>query len=157
MRVVVFCGSEMYPFRGYIDAVASHNLGQPMNASTYNDMTLFTFDGLSQEGAANVLPVALDHIMHPLIQDSHFATEVYHVDRDGRQQGVVLSEMSDFAYKERSVRSLSLRQMLYPQSSTYAWEAGGLPQSIESLTTEDVVQYHREFYNYSNLTLLLIG
>ncbi|KAJ1960316.1 hypothetical protein GGI12_003869 [Dipsacomyces acuminosporus] len=155
--MLVFCGSKMYPFRGYIDAVASHNLGQPMNASTFSDMTLFRFGGLSQEGAANVLPVALDHIMHPLIQDSHFATEVYHIDRHGRQQGVVLSEMSDFAYKERSVRSLSLRQMLYAQSSTYAWECGGLPQSIETLTTEEVVRYHREFYNYNNLTLLLVG
>ncbi|KAJ2815290.1 hypothetical protein IWW50_006871, partial [Coemansia erecta] len=65
--------------------------------------------------------------------------------------------MSDFAYKEESVRMHSLRQMLYPPESTYAWEAGGLPQSIESLTTSDVADYHREFYNYNNLTLLLVG
>lgn len=73
---MVFCGSEKYPFRGYIDAVASHNLGQPMNATTYADMTMFTFSGLGQEGAANFLPVALDHVMHPLILDAHFTTEV---------------------------------------------------------------------------------
>ncbi|KAJ2054231.1 hypothetical protein GGH13_008259, partial [Coemansia sp. S155-1] len=72
---MVFCGSEKYPYRGYIDAVSSHNLGQPLNASTYDDMTVFKYVGLSQEGAANVLPVVLDHIMHPLIQDSQFATE----------------------------------------------------------------------------------
>ncbi|KAJ1783367.1 hypothetical protein LPJ67_004745, partial [Coemansia sp. RSA 1938] len=71
----VFCGSEKYPYLGYIDAVASHNLGQPMNASTYPDMTIYKFAGLGQEGAANVLPVVLDHVMHPLIQDNHFATE----------------------------------------------------------------------------------
>ncbi|KAJ1753942.1 hypothetical protein LPJ58_004880, partial [Coemansia sp. RSA 1591] len=74
-HVVVFCGSEKYPYLGYIDAVASHNLGQPMNASTYPDMTIYKFAGLGQEGAANVLPVVLDHVMHPLIQDNHFATE----------------------------------------------------------------------------------
>ncbi|KAJ2849021.1 hypothetical protein IWW36_002930 [Coemansia brasiliensis] len=154
---MVFCGSERFPYLGYIDAVAAHNLGQPMNASTYPDMTMYKFVGLGQEGAANMLPIVLDHVMHPLIQDNHFATEVYHVDQDGRQQGVILSEMSDFAYKEGSVRLHSLRQMLYPLSSTYAWEAGGLPQSIETLTTSDVAEYHREFYNYSNLTLLLVG
>ncbi|KAJ2633519.1 hypothetical protein H4R22_000422 [Coemansia sp. RSA 1290] len=154
---MVFCGSERFPYLGYIDAVAAHNLGQPMNASTYPDMTMYKFAGLGQEGAANMLPIVLDHVMHPLIQDNHFATEVYHVDQDGRQQGVILSEMSDFAYKEGSVRLHSLRQMLYSLSSTYAWEAGGLPQSIETLTTNDVAEYHREFYNYSNLTLLLVG
>ncbi|KAJ2499592.1 hypothetical protein GGI11_007946, partial [Coemansia sp. RSA 2049] len=64
-----------YPYRGYIDVVASQNLGQPMNATTYSDMTIFKFVGLGQEAAANVLPVALDHVMHPLVQDNHFATE----------------------------------------------------------------------------------
>ncbi|KAI7834694.1 hypothetical protein BX661DRAFT_3231 [Kickxella alabastrina] len=73
---LVFCGSEKYPYRGYIDLMASHNLGQPMNAATYRDMTTYKFVGLCQEGAANVLPVALDHIMHPIIHDNHFATEV---------------------------------------------------------------------------------
>ncbi|KAJ1938851.1 hypothetical protein FBU59_004312, partial [Linderina macrospora] len=73
--VVVFCGSKAFPYRGYIDTVASHNLGVPMNATTFNDMTLFKFTGLSQQGAANVLPVALDHIMHPLLLSTHFATE----------------------------------------------------------------------------------
>ncbi|KAJ2034066.1 hypothetical protein H4S03_005228 [Coemansia sp. S3946] len=120
-------------------------------------MTVFKYVGLSQEGAANVLPVVLDHIMHPLIQDSQFATEVYHVDQDGRQQGVVLSEMSDFAYRESAVRSLNLRQLIFPPTSTYAWECGGLPQSIESLSIEEVIDYHKEFYSYSNLTLILIG
>ncbi|KAJ2086706.1 hypothetical protein IW140_001530 [Coemansia sp. RSA 1813] len=128
-----------------------------MNATTYSDMTIFKFVGLGQEAAANVLPVALDHVMHPLIQDSHFATEVYHVDQDGRQQGVVLSEMSEFSYREPSVRSLSLRRMLYPPSSTYAWESGGLLQEIEVLTTHEVEEYHKEFYNYQSLTLLLVG
>ncbi|KAJ1724290.1 hypothetical protein LPJ53_001442 [Coemansia erecta] len=154
---LVFCGSEKYPYRGYLDALASHNLGQPLNASTYKDMTLYKFVGLCQEGAANVLPAVLDHIMHPIIQDNHFATEVYHVDQEGRQQGVVLSEMSDYSYKEESVRSLSLEQMLYQESSTYAWEQGGLPQVIETLTRDEVVRYHAHNYRYSNATLFLIG
>ncbi|KAJ2533286.1 hypothetical protein EV175_007089 [Coemansia sp. RSA 1933] len=67
---------RVHPYRGYIDVAASQNLGQPMNATTYSDMTIFKFVGLGQEAAANVLPVAIDHVMHPLIQDNHFATEV---------------------------------------------------------------------------------
>ncbi|KAJ2388550.1 hypothetical protein GGI05_003760, partial [Coemansia sp. RSA 2603] len=82
---------------------------------------------------------------------------VYHVDQDGRQQGVVLSEMSDYSYKEESVRLLSLEQMLYQESSTYAWEQGGLPQVIETLTRDEVIRYHTENYRYSNATLFLVG
>ncbi|KAJ2727182.1 hypothetical protein GGI07_000066 [Coemansia sp. Benny D115] len=120
-------------------------------------MTLYKFTGLCQEGAANVLPVALDHIMHPIIRDNHFATEIYHIDHNGHQQGVVLSEMSSFPYEEEKMLSLSLMQMLYPESSTYFRVAGGLPQAIETLTRKEVVDYHREFYSYNNATLLLIG
>ncbi|KAJ2597094.1 hypothetical protein EV177_007803 [Coemansia sp. RSA 1804] len=65
--------------------------------------------------------------------------------------------MSEFSYREPSVRSLSLRQMLYPPTSTYAWESGGLLQEIEALTTKEVKEYHDEFYSYQNLTLLLVG
>ncbi|KAJ1870788.1 hypothetical protein LPJ57_005295, partial [Coemansia sp. RSA 486] len=72
---LVFCGSQKHPYRGYIDALASNNLGQPLNASTHKDMTLYKFVGLCQEGAANVLPAVLDHIMHPTLHDNHFATE----------------------------------------------------------------------------------
>ncbi|KAJ2226330.1 hypothetical protein H4R99_006703 [Coemansia sp. RSA 1722] len=154
---LVFCGSQKHPYRGYIDALASNNLGQPLNASTHKDMTLYKFVGLCQEGAANVLPAVLDHIMHPTLHDNHFATEVYHIDHDGRQQGVVLSEMQDFAYKEESARTLSLEQMLYQPSSTYAWAHGGLPQSIETLTRNEVIDYHKLFYNYNNATLILVG
>ncbi|KAJ2318524.1 hypothetical protein GGI00_006575, partial [Coemansia sp. RSA 2681] len=82
---------------------------------------------------------------------------VYHVDQDGRQQGVVLSEMNDFAYRESAVRSLNLRRLIFPAASTYAWECGGLPQSIASLTIDEVIDYHKEFYSYSNLTLILVG
>ncbi|KAJ2770824.1 hypothetical protein IWQ57_002484, partial [Coemansia nantahalensis] len=128
-----------------------------MNATTHNDMTIYKYTGLGQEGAANVLPVALDHLMHPLIQDNHFATEVYHIDQDGQQKGAVLSEMSDVVYTEPLVRSYRLREALYPPSSTYPWMCGGLPRDIQTLTTAEIATYHREYYRYSNLTLLLVG
>ncbi|KAJ1890648.1 hypothetical protein LPJ66_007350, partial [Kickxella alabastrina] len=83
--------------------------------------------------------------------------DVFHVDQNGRQQGVVLSEMSDYEYDEASIRSLSLMQLLYPPESTYFWKHGGMPQVIETLTLADISKYHSEFYNYNNATLLLIG
>ncbi|KAJ1722269.1 hypothetical protein LPJ61_005948, partial [Coemansia biformis] len=82
---------------------------------------------------------------------------VYHIDQDGHQKGAVLSEMSDVVYTESSVRSYRLRQTLYPPSSTYAWICGGLPRDIQSLTTNEILEYHRKYYSYSNLTLLLVG
>ncbi|KAJ1931312.1 hypothetical protein EC988_009830, partial [Linderina pennispora] len=65
--------------------------------------------------------------------------------------------MSDFAFKERSVRSLTLRQNMYPPQSTYSFEAGGLPQSISELTNDEIKEYHAKHYNYGDITLLLVG
>lgn len=43
---------------------------------------------------AEILPVFLDHVLHPTLRDDQYVTEVYHVDGEGKQQGVVFSEMA---------------------------------------------------------------
>ncbi|KAJ1941049.1 hypothetical protein FBU59_003619, partial [Linderina macrospora] len=65
--------------------------------------------------------------------------------------------MCDFAFKESAVRSLNLRQNMYPPRSTYSFEAGGLPQSITELSNGEVKEYHSKYYGYGDITLLLVG
>lgn len=40
-----------------------------------------------------MLPVYVDHILHPTITDAGFVTEVYHINGAGEDAGVVYSEM----------------------------------------------------------------
>jgi Zn-dependent M16 (insulinase) family peptidase len=44
-------------------------------------------------GLIKLLPVFLDHVVHPTLTDESFTTEIYHVDGEGKQNGVVFCEM----------------------------------------------------------------
>ncbi|ORX68692.1 hypothetical protein DL89DRAFT_293904 [Linderina pennispora] len=76
-----------------------------------------------------MLPVFLDHVLHPLLSDDQFVTEVYHFDADGKERGVVFSEM---VMRENG-------------------------RDIATLTNQEVIDYHRKFYDANNITVLLVG
>lgn len=45
------------------------------------------------EGFLKMLPIYVDHILHPTITDAGFVTEVHHINGEGEDAGVVYSEM----------------------------------------------------------------
>lgn len=57
---------------------------------------------------AEILPVFLDHVLHPTLRDDQYVTEVYHVDGEGKQQGVVFSEMAARENSEADLVCVSL-------------------------------------------------
>jgi Zn-dependent M16 (insulinase) family peptidase len=40
-----------------------------------------------------MLPIYVDHILHPTMTDDGFVTEVHHINGEGEDAGVVYSEM----------------------------------------------------------------
>jgi hypothetical protein len=49
-----------------------------------------------------MLPVYVDHILYPRLTESSFVTEVFHINKDGKDAGVVYSEVQgceDFEFK----------------------------------------------------------
>ena len=44
-------------------------------------------------GFLHILPVYLDHILHPNLREQDYLTEVHHINGEGRDAGVVYSEM----------------------------------------------------------------
>ncbi|KAG0304746.1 hypothetical protein BGZ98_005089, partial [Dissophora globulifera] len=58
------------------------------------DYTGYTIATAGRDGMAEILPVFLDHVLHPTLRDDQYVTEVYHIDGEGKQQGVVFSEMA---------------------------------------------------------------
>eukprot|EP00919_Chromeraceae_sp_WS-2016_P036378 GHVR01086351.1.p1 GENE.GHVR01086351.1~~GHVR01086351.1.p1 ORF type:complete len:386 (+),score=86.46 GHVR01086351.1:523-1680(+) len=51
----------------------------------------------------------------------------------------------------------TLYRMLYPDGCSYAREQGGLLSDLRSLSNEDVINYHRYYYHWNNLTIIVIG
>ena len=155
---MVFCGSQSYPKKGYLDALANVAIANGTNAYTAEDHTCYNFTSASSEGLLAVLPVYLDHICRPILSNKHFKTEVFHVDVDlGKKSGVVYSEMTGRALTEADLLDLRMRQLIYGKSSPLALECGGKPFDIESLSIQKIQEYHRHYYHPSRLSILITG
>ncbi|KAG9065753.1 hypothetical protein KI688_002046 [Linnemannia hyalina] len=94
---------------------------------------------------------------HTLEHYDQYVTEVYHVDGEGKQQGVVFSEMAARENSEADLLDLALRRLLYPDSQTYYYECGGLTAEIPKMTNDDIREYHEKFYHPSNMTIVVAG
>ncbi|KAF9585275.1 hypothetical protein BGW38_003101 [Lunasporangiospora selenospora] len=154
---LVFCGSKNYPDRGYLDSLANRCLSTGTNAYTTEDHTGYTIATAGRDGMAEILPVFLDHVLHPTLRDDQYVTEVYHVDGEGKQQGVVFSEMASRENSEADLLDLGLRRLLYPKSQTYYHECGGLTPEIPKMSNQDIRDYHQKFYQPSNMAVVVTG
>ena len=90
---MIFLGSEEYPYSGVLDLLANKVYAAGTNAWTDVDNTTYTISTAEKHGFLQLLPIYLDHIFYPLLNESGFITEVYHVDGEGKDSGVVYSEM----------------------------------------------------------------
>lgn len=154
---LVFCGSRSLPFRGYLDNLASRCLSTGTNAYTSEDHTCYEIQTAGAEGMRNIFPVFLDHILNPTLRDRQFMTEVYHVDGQGKEQGVVFCEMASRENTEADLLDLELRRLIYNGESTYSFECGGLTKHIAKLTNKDVIDYHQKYYNMDNIAAIICG
>lgn len=105
----------------------------------------------------SLLPVFADHVFFPTLTDSGFVTEIYHVDGEGNDAGVVYCEMQAIENEARSIAYLELRRLLYPGGCGYASETGGLMADIRTLTLERIKKYHMDYYRPDNACLIVTG
>jgi len=137
--------------------VAFRNLATGTNAYTDVHHTAYTLTTAGTEGTLALLPVFLDHVLYPTITDAGFVTEVYHVDGEGAEAGVVFSEMQAIENESGSVAYLALRKALYPGACGYAMETGGIMSLIRSLTVEQIREYHGAYYRPDNCFIVVAG
>ena len=87
----VFMGSRLFPPR-VLDVLANRSMADGSNAYTDTDTTVYTVETAGGEGMLRFLPVYLDHLLHPLLTDAAFKTEVHSINGEGRDVGVVCVE-----------------------------------------------------------------
>eukprot|EP00698_Gefionella_okellyi_P019046 TRINITY_DN5785_c0_g1_i2.p1 TRINITY_DN5785_c0_g1~~TRINITY_DN5785_c0_g1_i2.p1 ORF type:complete len:413 (-),score=81.29 TRINITY_DN5785_c0_g1_i2:106-1344(-) len=153
---LVFMGSKQIPYKGYLDTLATRCITTGTNAWTDQTHTAYTVCTAGPEGMLSILPVYLDHIIHPSLSDSAFVTEVYHVDGSGKEQGVVFCEMQGRENSQADLKDAHLNKLMYPKSG-YSKNSGGLTSEIAKLTNAEIQQYHAAMYRPSNTTVILSG
>ncbi|KAI1310239.1 hypothetical protein EDD11_003855 [Mortierella claussenii] len=154
---LVFLGSELYPYKGVLDGLANRALANGTNAWTDVDHTAYTIATAGSEGFLNIMPIYIDHILYPTMTEAAYYTEVHNINGDGENAGVVYSEMQGRENNASSIMDLRRQRIMYPESSGYRYETGGLMSNLRLLKAEKIRQYHRDYYRPDNLCLIISG
>ena len=176
--LVSFYFSEDYPYKEVLDLLANRCLADRTNAWTDTDHTCYTVYTAGSGGFLNILPIYMDHILHPLLRKEDFMTEVHHINGDGDDAGVVYSEMQvvikhkidnyeetlknpffqGVENKPSSIIYFDLIKQIYPGNSSYTSQTGGRLKAIrESTTIEKVRAYHQKYYRPENMYITITG
>ncbi|XMA09510.1 hypothetical protein WAI453_002301 [Rhynchosporium graminicola] len=153
---LVFMGSRSYQYKGLLDKLASRSYSNT-NAWTATDHTAYTLDTAGWEGFAQILPVYLEHVILPTLTDEGCYTEVWHIDGEGNDAGVVYSEMQGVQNNGPEIIDIRARRLLYPENVGFRYETGGLMENLRVLTPERIREFHKEMYQPKNLCLVLVG
>jgi Zn-dependent M16 (insulinase) family peptidase len=156
---LVFLGSEDYPYAGVLDILANKIYASGTNAWTDVDNTTYTLSTAEKQGFMQLLPIYLDHIFYPLLNESGYLTEVYHVNGDAEDAGVVYSEMQSVENEDETVVEKALHRAMYPNVDCgYRYETGGVMKNLrESTTYAKVRAYHKRMYRADNVAIVVAG
>lgn len=153
---LIFMGSKSYQYKGLLDKLSSRAYSGT-NAWTATDHTAYTLETAGWDGFAQILPVYLEHILLPTITDEAVVTEVWHIDGEGNDAGVVYSEMQATQSRSSEIMDLKARRLIYPQDVGFRYETGGMTEALRVLTPKRIRQFHRDMYQPRNLCLIIVG
>ncbi|KAF2454784.1 metallopeptidase [Lineolata rhizophorae] len=151
-----FMGSKSYKYKGVLDQLATRAYSFT-NAWTSTDHTAYTLHTAGWAGFAQILPVYLEHVLFPTLTDAGCYTEVHHIDGEGKDAGVVYSEMQAVQNTQQELMELRARRLIYPEGNGFRYETGGMMEALRVLTAERIREFHGAMYQPKNLCLVLIG
>ncbi|CAL8101747.1 unnamed protein product [Orchesella dallaii] len=158
LQHMIWHGSRRYPHSGLYHRVANKCFAVCHDISPEKDHACYKFTTAGTKGFASFLPVFIDHIFNPLLQETAFITEVYHIDGDGRDGGRCFKDMKTIENDPDELSFLSLRQLVFGPNSGYGFSHTGKSSQFRSECNLDKVRkFHDEYYHTSNCCLIVVG
>ncbi|CRG96231.1 insulinase, putative [Plasmodium gallinaceum] len=155
---LIFLGSHKYPYKGLLDFLAYKCLSEGTNAWTSIDHTSYTIETFGIEGFCNILPIYLDFILNPTLEDDVFLSEVHHIFENGAHNGVVYSEMKSIENNCENIVERTMITNLYPNDkSGYRYETGGTLDGLRKTNNNRVREYFKKFYKLNNFAIIIFG
>ena len=166
----VLCGSEKFPVKEPFVNLLKTSMQTFLNAMTFGDKTLYPVASTNDQDLMNLADVYMDAVLHPDIYRKRqvFEQEGWHLEvadaeegqaEAGRQltyKGVVSTEMKGALSDPTSVLYDQLQASLFPDTP-YAFESGGTPEAIPTLTYEHYLEEHERHYRLDNSYIVLYG
>ena len=160
----VLAGSEKYPLKDTFNELAKGSLQTFINAFTYPDKTIYPVASQNRTDFFNLARVYTDLVLRPRLLKETFCQEGHHLEFEDSEDiksnltisGIVYNEMKGVYSSPNALMYKPIQQGLYP-NTTYAFDSGGDPQIIPSLTYEGFKEFHRTFYSPANARFFLYG
>ncbi len=156
----VLCGSQNYPLKDSFIVLAQGSLQTFLNAMTYPDKTLYPASSTNRRDYFNLMAVYGDAVFRPLLSPWIFRQEGWRHEFDDEGKlainGVVYNEMKGEYSSMESIAGDWIGRSVLP-AGPYAYDSGGDPAVIPTLTHEDLVAFHRSHYCPANCRVFLCG
>jgi hypothetical protein len=160
----VLAGSERYPVKDAFNELSRGSLQTFINAFTYPDKTVYPVASQVRTDFFNLARVYTDLVLKPRILRETFLQEGHHFtfEDPGETQsaltvsGIVFNEMRGAYSSPDTLMYKALQEGLYPDTP-YAFDSGGDPDVIPSLTYEQLRDFHRLYYSPANARFFLYG
>ncbi|MDR1972565.1 MAG: insulinase family protein [Treponema sp.] len=158
----VLCGSERYPCKDAFPLLEQGSLQTYLNAWTFSDKTVYPSSSVNRQDYFNLMSVYGDSVFHPLLSEYTFMQEGHRLSlSEGKGEklsitGVVYNEMKGAYSSQDSYAALWSVKSLFPDT-IYAYDSGGDPEQIPSLSWEDLREFHRRRYSPANCRIFLAG
>ena len=157
------CGSRKYPVKDPFVELCKGSLNTFLNAMTYPDKTVYPVASCNETDFKNIMDVYMDAVFYPNIYDRPqiFKQEGWHYELESVEDeltynGVVFNEMKGAFSAPDDMLSRYTFVSLFPDTS-YRFESGGEPEKIPTLTYEEFLEYHKNYYHPVNSYIYLYG
>ena len=175
----VLCGSDRFPVKEPFVDLLKGSMQTFLNAMTFSDKTMYPVASTNEQDLYNLMDVYLDAVFHPQIYRKRaiFEQEGWHYELTGAPgvestdcdiaalpvdqtqlvyNGVVYNEMKGALSDAGTVLYSELQKALFP-NTPYAFESGGTPEAIPTLSYENYLDEHRRHYRTDNSYIVLYG
>ncbi len=155
----VLDGSKNYPMNSPFLFMIKNSMNTFLNAMTFQGKTMYPVASCNPDDFENLMKVYLDAVFNPLLAEGTFLREGWHIEKaeNGYDiKGVVYNEMQGAGASIQRQLYAAMTADLYPD--TYqAFNSGGEPDVIPSLTYENYLKSYRKYYSTANCVLFLRG
>ncbi|MCR5587136.1 MAG: insulinase family protein [Lachnospiraceae bacterium] len=159
----VLCGSKEFPAKDPFVELVKGSLNTYLNATTYPDKTLYPVASTNEKDFKNLMHVYMDAVFFPNIYDREeiFKQEGWHYELESADapltiNGVVYNEMKGAYSSDDNMLETYMLKALFPDT-VYSNDSGGAPEVIPTLTRENYLEYHKNFYHPVNSYIYLYG
>lgn len=157
---IVLCGSKKFPVKDPFFSMHRRSLATFMNALTGSDFTCYPASSQIEKDFYNLLEVYLDAVFHPLITPESFWQEGHRFTLDSQDnlqiEGVVFNEMKGSLSRiETRLWNFIMHHLL--SDTPYCYDSGGTPEEIPNLTREQLIAFHKKYYDPSRCLFFFYG